>query len=79
MKKVICWDPPQRFDQRMKMSKEEVVKLMLASFNNDNRMMATGAGMAEDQINELEAKSAQSLEFMLSNVYDLLVQKELLK
>jgi len=79
MKKVICWDPLQRFDQRMKMTKEEVVKMMLESFNNDNRMMATGAGMPEDQIKDLEAKSAQSLEFMLSNVYDLLVQKELLK
>jgi len=60
------------------MSKEEVVKMMLESFLSDNRMMAQGSGMPEDELQKMEEKSRPSIEYMLGNVYDLLVTKQLI-
>jgi hypothetical protein len=60
------------------MSKEEVVKMMLESFLSDNRMMAQGSGMPEDELEKMEEKSRPSIEYMLGNVYDLLVTKQLI-
>jgi len=60
------------------MSKEEVVSMMLESFLNDNRMMAQGSGMPQDELEKMEEKSRPSIEYMLGNVYDLLVTKQLI-
>ena len=61
------------------MSKEEVLNIMLESFVNDNKMMAMGSGMAEEEIEKFMERSLPSIEYMLSNVYDLLVEKQIIK
>ncbi len=60
------------------MSKEEVVSMMLESFLRDNRMMAQGSGMPEEELQKMEEKSKPSIKYMLENVYDLLVTKQLI-
>lgn len=52
--------------------------MMLESFLSDNRMMAQGSGMPEDELEKMEEKSRPSIEYMLGNVYDLLVTKQLI-
>lgn len=61
------------------MSKEESVALMLTTFQEINRMMATQAGMDEETINNNISQSNPSLEYMLSAVYDKMVESNLIK
>lgn len=51
---------------------------MLESINEDNRMMAQGLGMSEQEIEENISKSQQGLEFMLGNALDKVIQKGLI-
>lgn len=60
------------------MTKDEAVELMLESFNSDNRMMGLGNGMAEDEVDKFIEQSQPSIQYMLSNAYDKLVQKGLI-
>lgn len=54
------------------MTKDEAVKLMLDSINNDNRTMGIQAGFnAEDMEKQIE-QSQPSLSFMMANIYDKL-------
>ena len=52
--------------------------MMLESFLRDNRMMAQGSGMPEEELQKMEEKSKPSIKYMLENVYDLLVTKQLI-
>lgn len=61
------------------MNKEEVVEMMVKSFNDDNYKMAEAAGMLEGTIKENLENSQPSINFMLSNIYDLLVSNNLIK
>lgn len=64
--------------QEKKMNKEEVVKLMMESFTNDNYNVAKQAGMNDDEINKKMSQSAPAIMFMLSNIYDNLVDKKII-
>jgi hypothetical protein len=54
------------------MTKEEVVDLMLASMNSDNRAICKQGGMAEDEMEKQITASQTPLLYMLSNMYDRL-------
>lgn len=61
------------------MNKEEVVDMMVKSFNEDNYKMAEAAGMLEGEIKDNLSNSQPSITFMLSNIYDLLVSNDLIR
>ena len=61
------------------MNKEEIVAMMVESFKNDNTIIALNAGMPQEEIDEKFENSKHSISFMLSNVYDKLAEKDLLK
>ena len=60
------------------MSKDEVLSIMLESFNSDNYKMAEASGMLEEDIKQNIENSKPSIEFMLSNIYDILLQKNII-
>jgi len=53
-----------------KMSKDEVIKIMLDSVNADNRDLCQKAGMSDADAESQIQQSQPSLVFILSNVYD---------
>jgi hypothetical protein len=54
----------------MDMTKDESVVLMLSSINEDNREMCLNNGMSEADTESQIAQSQQSLQLILSNMYD---------
>ncbi len=54
------------------MTKDEAVALMLESINSDNLQMGIQAGLNEDDLKKQIEQSQQSLNFMMSNIYDKL-------
>jgi len=54
------------------MNKEEVVKIMLDSINEDNLALGLQAGIKEEDIKMQIEVSQPSLGFMMSNIYDKL-------
>ena len=60
------------------MSTEDVVDLMMKSINSDTWDMCKQANMPEDQIENQIAQSQSSLAYMLSNVYDVLKESNLI-
>ena len=52
--------------------KTETVALMLNSLNEDNRNLCLQAGMDPEEVERNIQQSQQSLDFMLSNIYDKL-------
>lgn len=61
------------------MEKAEVVQVMLEQFISDNESMAKQSGMPEEEIKELSEKSVPGIQYILANVYDKLVEKEIIK
>jgi hypothetical protein len=60
------------------MTRDEVMKFMLESINNDNREICRRGNMPEDQIEKSIQESAPALELMVGNLYDKLKEKNLL-
>lgn len=58
--------------EMVKMTKEEVIDMMLFSINTDNREMGKKAGISDKEMEEQIANSQVSLSFMMSNIYDML-------
>ena len=56
----------------MGMTKEEAVKIMLDSINEDNLALGLQAGLREEDIKMQIEQSQPSLGFMMSNIYDKL-------
>lgn len=54
------------------MTKEEAVKVMLNSINEDNRSMGIQAGLNAEDLEKQIEQSQVSLGFMMSNIYDKL-------
>jgi phosphoheptose isomerase len=54
------------------MTKEEVIKIMLDSINEDNKMMCLQNGMSEEDANAQIEQSQPSLVFLFGNIYDKL-------
>jgi hypothetical protein len=56
----------------MDMTKEETIKVMLDSMNEDNRMMCLQNGMSEEDTNKQIEQSQPSLVYLFGNIYDKL-------
>ena len=54
------------------MTKDEVIKVMLDSMNEDNRQMCQHAGLNDQDTEKQIEQSQPSLVFMMSNIYDKL-------
>jgi hypothetical protein len=63
----------------MKMNKEEVLKLMLDSINQDNIDMCERASMDRDKIDKSIEESQPTLKFMVGNLYDRMKAADILK
>lgn len=61
------------------MNREEVINLMLNSINNDNRAICAQGGMPEEEISQQIDQSQPTLYLLLSNIYDKLVNAELIR
>jgi hypothetical protein len=61
------------------MNREEIVALMVESLQNDNREICKQNGMAEAEVEESIAKSMQTIDYMMNNIYSKLVEKEVIK
>lgn len=55
------------------MNKEEVVKVMIDSINEDNKELCLKSGMSEEDAQSQVDQSQPSLQFIIGNVYDRLV------
>lgn len=56
----------------MGMNKDEVIKIMLDSINEDNKMMCLQNGMSEEEANSQIEQSQPSLVFLFGNMYEKL-------
>ena len=54
------------------MTKEDALTIMLESINSDNYSLGIQAGISEEDMKTQIAQSQQSLNFMMSNIYDKL-------
>ena len=54
------------------MTKEDALTIMLESINSDNFALGIQAGLSEEDMKTQIAQSQQSLNFMMSNIYDKL-------
>jgi hypothetical protein len=61
------------------MIKEEILKLMMSSLNQDNLELCERSGMDRDQIDIKVSESQPSLQFMVSNMYDRMKAADILK
>jgi hypothetical protein len=58
--------------EMVKMTKEEVIDMMLFSINTDNREMGKNAGISDEDMETQITNSQPSLTLMMSNIYDML-------
>lgn len=61
------------------MNKEEIVQIMLESFEKNNIQLCINAGMSEDEVNEKTSQSRQTMTFLFEYMYDDLDQKGIIK
>jgi hypothetical protein len=61
-----------------RMTKDEVVDMMLFSINTDNRALCKQSGMSEEDIETQVAQSQQSLMLIVGNMYDMLKEAEVI-
>jgi hypothetical protein len=60
------------------MTKEEVMKFMLESINDDNRQICRRGQMAEDQIEKSIKESEPALMVIVESLYNKMKEKNLL-
>ncbi len=60
------------------MNKEEVVSIMMESINADNKQFCLDNGMSEEEANKNIEQSQFSLGFMMANIYDKLVEAQVI-
>jgi hypothetical protein len=60
------------------MNKEEVVSIMMESINADNKQFCLDNGMSEEEANKNIEQSQFSLGFMMANMYDKLVESQVI-
>ena len=56
----------------MGMTKDEVLKIMIDSINEDNLQMCQHAGLSEEETQKQIEQSQPSLVFIMNNIYDKL-------
>jgi hypothetical protein len=60
------------------MNKEEIINLIVESINQDNREMCERGGMDNNEIEKQIEQSQPSLAYMAENLYDRLIEKEII-
>jgi hypothetical protein len=60
------------------MNKEEVVSIMMESINKDNKQLCLDMGMSEEETNKNIEQSQMSLGLIMSNMYDKLVESQVI-
>jgi hypothetical protein len=60
------------------MNKEEVVKMMLDSMEQDNREMCERSGMPAEEAEKFMEQSRPSIVYMLNNIYDKMKEANLI-
>jgi len=61
------------------MDKEKIVMAMLEKINNDTRAMGVQSGVDLMQIEQQIMQNQGSMMYLLSNLHDFIIQKELFK
>ena len=61
------------------MNREEVIALMVESLHNDNRDICKQSGMTDAEIEESISKSSQAINYMMYNIYNVLIEKKVIK
>lgn len=61
------------------MDREETINLMTEVFNEINKSMALASGMEESEVNKFIEQSTPSINHALSAVYDVMLEKEIVK
>jgi hypothetical protein len=61
-----------------RMTKDEVVDMMLFSINTDNRALCKQSGMSEEDTESQIAQSQQSLMLIVGNMYDMLKEAKVI-
>ena len=65
--------------RRVQMDKEKIVMAMLEKINNDTRAMGVQSGVDLMQIEQQIMQNQGSMMYLLSNLHDFIIQKELFK
>ena len=60
------------------MNEQEAIAFMLESLNKDNRDICANNGMAPEEIEKSIEQSQGSLAFMMSNLYNIMKEKNLI-
>jgi hypothetical protein len=60
------------------MNKEEVVSIMMESINKDNKQLCLDMGMSEEETNKNIEQSQMSLGLIMANMYDKLVESQVI-
>jgi hypothetical protein len=60
------------------MNKEEVIKMMLESMEQDNREMCERSGMPAEEAEKFMEQSRPSIVYMLNNIYDKMKEASLI-
>lgn len=61
------------------MNKEEIVQIMLESFEDDNMAFCFQAGMEEEEANEKMIQSRPTMKYFFGNIHDILLEKQIIK
>jgi len=61
------------------MNKEEVVKLIVDSINQDNREMCERGGMDKNEIEKQIEQSQPTLTYMAENLYNKLIENKVIQ
>lgn len=61
------------------MDKESVINLMTERFIEGNRYLGQGSGMPSEEVEAKIAEGSVAIQYLLSEVYDVLVANDLLK
>lgn len=61
------------------MNKEEILDLMLKSFEDDNMAFCFQAGMEEEEANQKMIESRPTMKYFFGNIYETLLEKQIIK
>jgi hypothetical protein len=60
------------------MTKDEAIKIMMDSINEDNKELCLASGMSEEESNKNIEQSQMSLGLIINNMYDKLVDAKII-
>lgn len=60
------------------MTKDDAIKIMLDSINEDNKELCLASGMSEEEANKNIEQSQMSLGLIINNMYDKLVDAKII-